>query len=61
MIDSNRRISRPDFRRQTKEGRKYRTDNVTAGGLSGGGYTYEWNGVTKLWRMPIERMKELDD
>jgi site-specific DNA-methyltransferase (adenine-specific) len=30
-------------------------------GLSGGGYTYEWNGVTKLWRCPKERMQELHD
>jgi len=42
-------------------GRRYRTDNLTAYGLSGGGYTYEWNGVTKLWRLPVERMQELHD
>lgn len=29
-------------------------------GLSGGGYTYEWKGVTKLWRMPESKMSELD-
>ena len=29
-------------------------------GLSGGGYTYEWHGVTKVWRCPLERMKDLD-
>jgi site-specific DNA-methyltransferase (adenine-specific) len=29
-------------------------------GLSGGGYTYEWKGVTKLWRLPEARMRELD-
>ena len=43
------------------KGRKYRTDNLTAMGLSGGGYKYEWNGVTKIWRMPKERMQELHD
>lgn len=48
------------YRRVDKEGRRYRTDNLTAFGLSGGGYTYEWNGVTKLWRLPKERMEELD-
>lgn len=47
------------YRRINSEGRRYRTDNLTAFGLSGGGYTYEWNGVTKLWRVPLERMKEL--
>ena len=43
------------------KGRKYRTDNLTAMGLSGGGYKYEWNGVTKIWRMPKERMQQLHD
>jgi len=47
------------YRRKDKTGRLYRTDNLTAMGLAGGGYSYEWNGVTKLWRLPIERMKEL--
>jgi hypothetical protein len=49
------------YRRVGKDGRKFRTDNLTAMGLSGGGYTYEWNGIKKLWRLPIERMKELHD
>ncbi|MFZ4394182.1 MAG: site-specific DNA-methyltransferase [Kiritimatiellia bacterium] len=48
------------YRRVDKDGRRYRTDNLTAMGLSGGGYTYEWNGVTKLWRLPESKMKELD-
>ena len=49
------------YRRRDDSGRRYRTDNVTAGGLSGGGYDYEWNGITKTWRYPLERMKELHD
>jgi site-specific DNA-methyltransferase (adenine-specific) len=49
------------YRRMSDDGRHYRTDNLTAYGLSGGGYTYEWNGVTKLWRVPEEKMKELHD
>jgi hypothetical protein len=28
--------------------------------LSGGGYEYEYKGVTSLWRFPIESMKRLD-
>ena len=47
------------YRRVDKDGRKYRTSDITAYGLSGGGYTYTWNGVTKLWRVPEERMREL--
>ena len=48
------------YRFQDANGRRYRTDNLTATGLSGGGYQYEWNGVTKIWRCPPERMAELD-
>lgn len=47
------------YRRTTPEGRRYRTDNLTAGGLSGGGYEYEWNGVTRVWRSPRETMERL--
>lgn len=49
------------YRRIDGKGRRYRTDNVTAGGLSGGGYEYEWNGVKKVWRYPEHRMQELHD
>lgn len=43
-----------------EDGRVFRADNLTAGGLSGGGYKYEWNGVTRVWRLPKSRMEELD-
>ena len=49
------------YRRTDAKGRRYRTDNTTAGGLSGGGYEYEWKGVTKIWRYPPEKMQELHD
>jgi len=49
------------YRYVDKDGRRYRTDNLTAMGLSGGGYTYEWHGVTKVWRLPQNRMLELHD
>ena len=47
------------YRRKTEDGRIYRTDNLTATGLSGGGYEYEWNGVTRIWRAPRETMERL--
>jgi site-specific DNA-methyltransferase (adenine-specific) len=47
------------YRKKDASGRLYRTDNTTAGGLSGGGYDYEWNGVRKIWRYPEKRMQEL--
>ncbi len=49
------------YNKKDENGRLYRTDNLTAFGLSGGGYTYEWNGVTKIWRCPQEKMQELHD
>ncbi|MBU1343252.1 MAG: site-specific DNA-methyltransferase [Proteobacteria bacterium] len=49
------------FRNIDSDGRKWTDDNLTAKGLSGGGYTYEYKGCTSLWRCPIETMKKLDD
>jgi site-specific DNA-methyltransferase (adenine-specific) len=48
------------YRYRDDEGRIYRTSDLTAKGLTGGGYFYEWHGVTGLWRCPIERMREWD-
>lgn len=47
------------YRYRADNGRQYRTDNLTASGLSGGGYEYEWNGVFKKWRLPIDSMRRL--
>jgi DNA modification methylase len=47
------------YRYVDKEDRRFRTDNLTAMGLSGGGYEYEWNGVTKIWRCPKTTMQKL--
>ena len=49
------------YRNKTPDGRLYRTVSLSAGGLSGGGYRYEWNGVTKLWRCPKTTMQRLHD
>ena len=48
------------FRQRDPNGRLWTDDNLTAKGLSGGGYEYEYKGVTSLWRVPLNRMKELD-
>ena len=42
------------------DGRVYTDDNLTAKGLSGGGYEYEYKGAKSLWRVPIETMRRLD-
>ncbi len=41
--------------------RRYRSADLSASGLSGGGYLYEWNGITRYWRCPIETMKKYKD
>jgi DNA modification methylase len=48
------------FRNIDSDGRRWMDDNLTAKGLSGGGYSYEYKGATSLWRMPIDTMRRLD-
>ena len=48
------------FRNEDADGRKWMDDNLTAKGLTGGGYEYEYKGAKSLWRVPEERMAELD-
>ena len=40
--------------------RRYRSADLSASGLSGGGYIYEWNGISRSWRCPIETMKKYE-
>ncbi|MYJ01628.1 MAG: hypothetical protein F4102_04980, partial [Chloroflexi bacterium] len=49
------------FKRSDADGRKWSDDNLTAKGLSGGGYEYEYRGCRSLWRVPLETMRLLDD
>jgi len=42
------------------DGRRWMSDNLSASGLSGGGYEYEWKGVTRVWRCPRTTMERLD-
>jgi len=39
---------------------RYQRLSLSAGGLSGGGYDYEYKGVRTLWRCPIETLKKYD-
>lgn len=49
------------YKRTDPDGRKWMDDNLSAKGLSGGGYEYAYKGVSSLWRVPPERMEELDN
>ena len=48
------------FKRTDPDGRRWTDDNLTAKGLSGGGYEYEYKDARSLWRVPLETMKRLD-
>jgi adenine-specific DNA-methyltransferase len=42
-------------------GRRFEDQDLTAAGLQGGGYEYEWNGLTKVWRCPLSTMKRHEE
>ncbi len=48
------------FKRQDPDGRKWDSGNLTAKGLSGSGYEYEYKGFRSLWRMPKSTMEQMD-
>jgi len=48
------------FRYVDEKGRRYRSGDLSASGLSGGGYVYEWNGVTREWRCPKSTMEKYE-
>lgn len=48
------------FTQKDPDGRKWDSGNLTAKGLQGGGYDYEYKGCRSLWRMPIETMEKFD-
>ena len=49
------------YRYSDDDGRKWMSGDLSAAGLSGGGYEYEWNGVVRVWRCPIGTMRRLDE
>ena len=48
------------FRHKDPDGRVWSDYDITAKGLSGGGYEYEYKGAKSLWRVPLETMERLD-
>lgn len=48
------------YRYEDEDGRRFMSGDLGASGLQGGGYEYEWRGVTRLWRVPYETMQRLD-
>jgi site-specific DNA-methyltransferase (adenine-specific) len=48
------------YRYTDDDGRRFMSGDLTAAGLQGGGYSYEWRGITRVWRVSEDRMRELD-
>lgn len=48
------------YRYKDADGRRWMSADLSASGLSGGGYEYEWKGIKGLWRCPISTMERLD-
>lgn len=48
------------YKHVDKDGRRFADDNLIGTGLKGGGYVYEWKGITKNWRCPIETMQQYE-
>ncbi len=48
------------FRRSDPDGRIWSDYDLTAKGLTGGGYSYEFKGVKSLWRCPLETMQRYE-
>ncbi len=43
-----------------EKGRRFGDFDLTAKGLSGGGYEYEWKGIREIWRCPLETMEQYE-
>ena len=48
------------YRYSDDNGRRFMSGDLGASGLQGGGYEYEWKGVVRIWRVPVETMERLD-
>jgi len=48
------------FRHQDEDGRRYLDRDLSAKGLQGSGYTYEWKGKSGYWRCPISTMEDYE-
>jgi adenine-specific DNA-methyltransferase len=46
------------YQKEDPDGRRFEDQDLTAAGLQGCGYDYEWNGLRKIWRCPIETMRQ---
>lgn len=48
------------YKHKEADGRRYLDRDLSSTGLKGGGYLYEWKGVTQQWRCPRQTMKRYE-
>ena len=48
------------YRYKDDDGRRFKSGDLSASGLSGGGYEYKWRGINGYWRCPIHTMERLE-
>ncbi len=48
------------YRYVDDDGRRFMSGDLGTSGLQGGGYEYEWKGVSRVWRVPVKTMEQLD-
>ncbi len=48
------------YRYKDADGRRFMSGDLSAAGLQGGGYQYEWKGISRLWRVPPDTMDRLE-
>jgi site-specific DNA-methyltransferase (adenine-specific) len=48
------------YRYKEPDGRRFMSGDISAAGLQGGGYNYDWKGIARIWRVPQSTMERLD-
>ena len=48
------------YRYRDSDGRRFMSGDLSAAGLTGGGYDYSWRGVERIWRVPLKTMERLE-
>ena len=48
------------YRYKDDSGRNFKSGDLSASGLSGGGYDYEWKGIRRVWRCPKSTMEKYE-
>ncbi|MGA3117051.1 MAG: site-specific DNA-methyltransferase [Syntrophobacteraceae bacterium] len=59
-VNYDQKYAAQRYKHMDPDGRRFMDDNLTAMGLRGGGYDYEWKGVRRIWRCPPSTMRQYE-